>query len=84
MKYLVDWTYDAVVPAECPDWKPDPYTGEYPTGHCAVYHTKIERREFRRVFDTEEEVNAFTDACPDKDILFYVTELDESKLEDTP
>ena len=39
MKTLT-WKVDETIPTACPDYVPDPYTGEYPSTHCLVYHCK--------------------------------------------
>ena len=41
IKYLISWVVVTMQPAECPDWKPDPITGQYPYAHCSAAHYKI-------------------------------------------
>lgn len=53
------------VPTECPDYKPDPYTGRYPMTHCLVMHYKTETKEMSRSFHTRQEAEAFVDGAPE-------------------
>jgi len=47
MMVHVRWKVYLNVPTECPDYKPDPYTGQYPPSHCLVYHTKTIEKEMK-------------------------------------
>lgn len=63
--WLVIWTLTMTVPAECPDFKPDPYTGRYPMTHCLVYHTKTVTKDMSKSFETKEEAEKFISDAPD-------------------
>ncbi len=64
MNWLVCWFVAISVNAECPDFKPDPYTGEMPNAHCAVYHGKTEKIAKTKWFDTKIEANDFISKAP--------------------
>ena len=64
-EYCVLWTVCETVPTGCPDYKPDPYTGEYPSTHCAVYHYKIITKSMKHFFPTEKEAREFIANAPD-------------------
>lgn len=64
MKYVVSWVVTKTVPAPCPDFVPDPYTGELPAFHCAVYHTQNIVEVKSKTFETEEEAIAFANNAP--------------------
>ena len=64
MTYKLSWKVSKVVPIPCPDRVPDPYTGEYPSLNCLVYHTKQVTQEMSREFSTLEELEAFKKAAP--------------------
>ena len=63
--WIVMWTLLVTVPTECPDFEPDPYTGEYPMVHCLVYHTKTIERKMEKRFDSKEEAEKFIADAPD-------------------
>lgn len=63
-KFIVKWQVTKQEPAQCPDYKPDPYTGDYPLMQCLVYHTKTVTKNMEKVFDTREEVDAFIVGSP--------------------
>lgn len=58
------WKVSKTIPTECPDYKPDPYTGEYPTTHCLVYHCKTVTENKTAEFETEEEAKEFANKAP--------------------
>lgn len=64
MRTQVLWKVDIQEQAPCPDYKPDPYTGAYPSTHCAVYHFRQVTRDMDKSFPTEEEADAFIAAAP--------------------
>jgi len=64
MKYTLTWTVTKTVPAPCPDYKPDQYTGEYPRHHCLVYHRDIVTEEMSKKFETQEEAKDFASKAP--------------------
>ncbi len=63
MKTLT-WKVTKTIPTECPDYKPDPYTGEFPMRHCLVYHCKTVVEERAQSFETNEEARLFADNAP--------------------
>lgn len=76
--YTLTWQVTQRVPIECPDYKPDPYTGNYPSSHCAVYHCEIRTTSMKKTFDTLEEAEAFKKAAPSSCTNFkYVEEAEE-------
>ena len=66
MKYLVNWLVTETVQDQCPDYKPDPYTGRYPNYHCAVNHTKQQTRSMDQLFETELEAKEFIKNAPEE------------------
>ena len=38
--FLVTWWVSVTTSVSCPDYKPDPITGQYPSTMCAVAHFK--------------------------------------------
>lgn len=64
MNWLVCWYIAISVNAECPDFKPDPYTGMMPNAHCAVYHGKTEKIAKTKWFGTKIEADDFIKAAP--------------------
>ena len=58
MKTLT-WKVSYTRPTACPDYKPDPYTGQYPSTHCLVYHCETITESKSAEFETDEEVNNF-------------------------
>ena len=73
MMWIVLWTITVTVPTECPDYKPDPYTGQYPMMSCGVYHCETVNEDKSKSFKTREEAQAFIDSGP-KDIEFRLVE----------
>ena len=65
MKYVLTWTVSVWVSMECPDYKPDPYTGEYPSMHCLVNHGEFVAKEMTKSFETKEEAEMFMNNAPD-------------------
>lgn len=63
MKTLT-WKVDKTIPIPCPDYKPDPYTGEYPSTHCLVYHCKTITENRTAEFETDKEAQDFIDKAP--------------------
>lgn len=59
------WKYDTTEPTECPDFKPNLYTGEYPSTHCLVYHFKNVTKEMAKSFDSQEAADEFKKNAPD-------------------
>jgi len=64
MNWLVCWYVAICVNAECPDYKPNEYTGEMPRYHCAVYHGKAEKIAKTKWFGTKIEADDFIKAAP--------------------
>ena len=64
MNWLVCWYVTISVNAECPDFKPDPYTGEMPNAHCAVMHGNTEKYAKTKWFGTKIEADDFIKAAP--------------------
>lgn len=60
----VSWKVTKTVPAPCPDYRPDPYTGDFPQFHCAVYHTQTITEEKSAEFATKEEAEEFIKKAP--------------------
>ena len=63
MKKLT-WKIDKTIPDACPDYVPDPYTGEYPSTHCLVYHSKTITENKSAEFLSEKEAKDFADKAP--------------------
>lgn len=63
--WLVVWSVVVTVPTGCPDYKPDPYTGEYPSTRCAVYHCEQKTNHMEKWFATKEEAEKFIENAPD-------------------
>lgn len=63
MKQLT-WKIDKTIPTACPDYVHDPYTGEYPSFHCLVYHFKTIIENKSAEFLTEKEAKDFADKAP--------------------
>ncbi len=67
MKYyswIVIWSVLVTIPISCPDFKPNPYTGEYLNTMCSVNHTDTVKRHMRAEYSTKEEALAFIDKAP--------------------
>ena len=57
MKQLT-WKVDITRPIPCPDYKPDIYTGQYPSTHCLVYHCEtVTEQRSTEVTDEQEAKN---------------------------
>lgn len=63
-EFIVAWSVIVNAPAPCPDYKPNPYTGEYPSSHCLVYHTQREVKQMQESFKTRKEAEAFIAEAP--------------------
>ena len=63
MKQLT-WKIDKTITTACPDYVLDPYTGEYPSTHCLVYHCKTITENKSAEFSTEKEAKDFADKAP--------------------
>lgn len=72
-KYIVTWVFKAHVSVPCPDYKPDPYTGQYPTIMCAVAHHKLVTENRTQSFDTLKEAEIFINRAPQSCSDFHVT-----------
>jgi len=66
MRYIVLWTVLLTVQAECPDYKSDPYTGQYPMTHCLVLHYKTIKKDMRQEFSTRKEAEDFIAKAPEE------------------
>lgn len=64
MKYKVTWKVNGSRPASCPDYKPDPDTGQYPSTHCDVYHQESYTEDRERSFNSRKEAEAFVNLAP--------------------
>ena len=62
---IVVWTVTLWVSTPCPDYKPNPYTGEYPLVHCLVLHGKYIDKEMSAVFAGRETAEEFIKNAPD-------------------
>ncbi len=58
------WKVSKSVSAPCPDYTPNPYTGEYPSFHCAVIHYETITENKDRYFKTKKEAQDFADKAP--------------------
>ncbi len=80
--WIVLWLVVSTSPVECPDFKPDPYTGAYPSTHCAVYHCKETKSVLIKEFVSDIEAKGFIDAAPknlkDKMKLVHLEEPESS------
>ena len=75
MKYQLSWTVYKTVATYCPDYVPDPYTGEYPSTHCLVNHFKEVEEERIKTFETKEEAEYFEKNAPPSCRNFILREL---------
>ena len=64
IKMILTWKIDKTVQVECPDYKPDPYTGEYPAIHCATLHYENVTQTKSKEFLNEEEADFFIKGAP--------------------
>ena len=65
MMWIVSWVVSVWVSAPCPDYKPDPYTGEYPLTACLVYHGSFEDKKMEKLFESECAAEEFINNAPD-------------------
>jgi len=63
-KYILTWTVTKTIPAQCPDYQPDPYTGQYPMTHCLVYHCKTVTEQKTNEFESEKTAKEFAKGAP--------------------
>ena len=63
-KLTLTWKVDKTIPTGCPDYQPDPYTGEYPSTHCLVYHCKTVTESKNAEFETMKECEDFVSKAP--------------------
>lgn len=76
----ITWKVDKTIPTECPDYRPDPYTGAYPQTHCAVYHCKTITEEKTATFEKDWECESFINNAPSSCYEFKINgELAEDK-----
>jgi hypothetical protein len=61
---VLQWFAFVTERAPCPDYKPDPYTGELPATHCLVSHTKRVARLMERSFLDQEAADKFIRSAP--------------------
>lgn len=64
MTKIVTWKVKITVPTGCPDFKPDPYTGQLPAYHCAVAHFKKETLNKSAEFESQEDAELFIKNSP--------------------
>ena len=62
---IVIWTVTLWVSTPFPDYKPDQYTGQYPTTHCLVLHGKYIDKEMSAMFVGREAAEEFIKNAPD-------------------
>ena len=79
MKTLT-WKVDKTIPTACPDYQPDPYTGEYPSTHCLVYHCKTITENKSAEFKTMKECKDFASKAP---LSCYDFKVDEKLIKNT-
>ena len=82
-RYILRWKVRKTVATECPDFKPNPYTGEYPALHCAVYHSREIIDNMEQEFESLEELEKFKEGAP-KDICFGWETLEPFKKPEKP
>lgn len=80
MKFLVIWYVTSWVSMPCPDYKPDPYTGKYPTVSCAVNHGRNVTTKMEKEFAIKEEAESFIKNAPlgMREEDFMLVEVNES------
>jgi len=78
--YTLTWKVDKTIPTACPDYVPDPYTGEYPSFHCAVYHCMTITENKSAEFATQDEALQFAAKAPQS---CYEFKLNGELIEDT-
>ena len=62
--FIVVWTVTLNIPTECPDYRPDPYTGQYPSYSCAVMHYKTVTEEKSAMCTSRESAEKFIADAP--------------------
>jgi len=62
---ILTWKSTYNRPAPCPDYKPDPYTGQYPMTHCLVYHLETVTEDRTKEFLTVKEAKEFAKKAPE-------------------
>ncbi|HEB13600.1 MAG TPA: hypothetical protein ENI13_01320 [candidate division CPR3 bacterium] len=82
-RYILRWKVRKTVAAACPDYKPDPYTGEYPKTHCLVMHTQEVVDDMGQEFESLEELEKFKEGAP-QDICFDWETIEGSKRSHKP
>ena len=65
LSWAVIWSITVTVPTECPDYKPDPYTGKWPMTRCSVYHSETIDRNMQKEFEVKEEAEEFIKNAPE-------------------
>lgn len=70
----VEWKVKRTILAECPYYKPDIYTGEYPTFHCDVVHYKDVIDSRSQDFLTKKEAELFITKAPTNCYDFTITD----------
>lgn len=73
------WKVDKTIPTACPDYQPDPYTGEYPMTHCLIFHCETITENKTAEFPTGKEAKDFADKAP---LSCYDFKLNGKLLED--
>lgn len=86
MKYTLTWKVTHNEPAPCPDYQPDPYTGQYPSFHCLVYHFRTVVDDRAKDFETKIEAMEFFKNAPRSCSEFKLNGklLKERRFADTP
>lgn len=64
-KWLVVWWVCTSVQTDCPDWKPDEYTGSLPNSGCLVLHTKTVYRPMLKEFQAKFSAQDFINKAPE-------------------
>ena len=62
-KVALQWKVKKTVRAGCPNWRLDPYTGDWPPP-CTIAHYKDVEIDMRREFQTVLEAVAFREEAP--------------------
>lgn len=73
------WKVTFTRPTACPDYIPDPYTGQYPTTQCLVYHCETVTENKCAEFETEKNALEFASKAPSSCTEF---KLDGVEIED--
>ena len=64
MKYILIWFVSQWVSTSCPDFVPNPYTGEYPNNRCLALHGRTVEVRMKREFNSMEELEEFKKGAP--------------------